>query len=91
MKSLLLAAALAASQCNPGPAPTPEPPRPVPGEPTCATACLNLALMTCPESLPTPAGASCETVCQNAVDNGLRMPLTCYTAATSCAIAALCE
>lgn len=90
MKTFLLAALLAA-QCNPGPAPDPQPYKPVPGEPTCASACLNLALMACPESLPTPGGASCEMVCQNAVENGLTMPLTCLTAATSCAVAARCQ
>ncbi len=91
MKSLLLLAALAASQCNPAPAPQPEPYKPVPGEPTCFSACANLAIMSCPESLPTPGGATCEQVCQNAVEYGLPMPLTCLTAATSCGVAARCK
>jgi hypothetical protein len=91
MKAILLAAALAASQCNPAPAPQPEPYRPVPGEPSCLSACANLAIMSCPESLPTKAGATCEQVCANAIDNGLRLPLACLTAATSCGIAERCQ
>jgi hypothetical protein len=91
VKGLLLAAALAASQCNPGPSPAPDPPRPGPRDPTCQSSCINLAVMSCPESLPTEGGATCEMVCENAISNGLRVPLTCLTAATSCDIAARCE
>jgi hypothetical protein len=91
MKALLLAAVLAASQCNPAPAPSPEPHKPVPGEPTCFSACANLALMSCPESLPTKGGATCEDVCQNSVEYGIKLPLTCLTAATSCEIASRCK
>lgn len=87
MKTLLLAAALAASQCNAGPEP-----KPVPGgEVNCISACANLAVMSCPESLPTSEGATCEMVCENAVGNGLRIPLRCYTEAPSCAAAKACQ
>lgn len=90
MKSLLLAAALAASQCNPTPTPTPAP-GPGPGEFTCADACERFRFLGCEEFAPTPAGATCVEVCDNAQASPAPLNLGCIVRAESCAQARRCE
>ncbi len=94
MKSLLLAAALSLAMCDtpPAPTPTPEPaPKPLPGEFTCATACEQFRYLGCSEAAPTPAGATCVEVCENAQASPAPLDLGCIVRAGSCASARLCE
>lgn len=94
MKSLLLLAALVASQCNPAPVPAPQPepePKPLPGEFTCADACERFRVLGCEEAAPTLGGATCAQVCENAQTGPAPMQLGCIVRSESCARARLCE
>lgn len=88
MKTLMLLAALAAAQCNPSPAP---PPKPLPGEFTCADACENLRRLGCASAAPTPHGATCVEVCENASASPAPLPVACIVRADSCPQAEACE
>lgn len=90
MKSLLLAATLAASQCNPAPTPPPEP-KPQPSEFTCQAACDQFRFLGCAEAEPTPAGATCADVCANAQASPAPLDLGCIVLSRSCAQARECE
>lgn len=79
--------------CGPTPPPKPVPtPVPAAGDATCAEACTtakklrdaNGAASGCKVADPTPKGATCEQVCQNALDEGIAWPTWCISQATSC-------
>lgn len=71
MKYLLLFVTLFAmgfQGCNHnGPVPTPTEDAAAPS-PSCATACARGAKLGCQYATPTPMGASCATVCENAAE-----------------------
>lgn len=51
---------------------------------SCQAACASLSGAGCPEGLPTEAGTSCESFCDQAMDAGfVRLPLACVSAASS--------
>lgn len=93
----LLLAALVASQCTPKPAPAPDPAPtvfvpPPPGQTPCEGACARLVALGCPEGQPTPKGATCVAVCQNAEDSGvLSLWPDCVSKAQSCEAARACR
>jgi hypothetical protein len=51
---------------------------------TCAGVCERKRAMGCPSGAPTPAGVSCEVVCQTAQSAGLMLNLACRARATTC-------
>lgn len=50
--------------------PAPERPPPVSSPDACHDSCETRRRLHCPSAEPTPAGASCEAVCQNAESSG---------------------
>jgi hypothetical protein len=58
---------------------------------TCAGWCAHAAALGCAAAKPTPLGASCASVCQNAQDVGVRWNLRCRSSAKSCSAADECE
>ena len=74
MKRLVLCLLLAS--CAPPVAPT--------VVPSCASVCAHRRELGCAAGKPTPAGVSCETVCENAVSHGLRIDLECRIVAPTC-------
>ncbi len=50
------------------------------GEPSCASACVRLQLLGCPEGSPSRSGVSCQAVCESA-STVQRLPLACVEAA----------
>jgi hypothetical protein len=58
-------------------------PTPVPTTSTCATACARGAALSCIWSTPTPMGASCEQVCENA-SRIVPWNVACLTTAAAC-------
>lgn len=88
MKVLAFALTLALVACVPI---TPEPvPGPVIVSPSCPEACARFAALGCEEAQPTPAGAPCVDVCENAQAT-VPLDLACIVRAGSCAQARLCE
>jgi|GEM_PF-2180448 len=87
----------------PEPAPQPEPPDPWGPSPdgatdaapppvtSCAAACAHLAALGCPESKPTPKGATCEAVCQNTLGSPISLQTDCVIRATTCADTNACQ
>lgn len=86
--------AVCGSHC-PSPAPNPPPPPPISQDATtvdgvtlgpCGFACTRYRQLGCPEGAPTPAGHSCEEVCENAAQNGIDLggPSTCTAVAGTC-------
>lgn len=55
---------------------------------TCAAACARRRELGCASAQPSPGGASCEVVCENAVRYRIlrREDLACRAAAFSCAV-----
>ena len=107
IRQLLLLSVLSAMECQSGPTPPvpPSPPVPVPTvtanggaaplpptpSPDCSTACDRLKALGCIDAANTDAGASCDDVCQNALDSGVvGYPVSCVSSAASCAAAARC-
>jgi hypothetical protein len=89
MKALLLAAALAASQCNPTPEP---PPAPEPtGDADCEAACQRFASLGCEEAQSTPNGGTCLDVCENTQTSPAPLNLACIVRSNSCAQARECQ
>ena len=93
MRSLLALLALFVLACPPQ-----KPPGPPPlGGEGCRAACENLARYEesdgkagCEVSRPTAKGASCYTVCTNALENGAVWNTSCLASAASCAAARSC-
>jgi hypothetical protein len=84
---VVLLATLAGCATTPVP-----PPAPIPGAPSCATACARLEELGCPAAKPTPAGGSCVRVCENIEDSGIiRYGVACVTTATTCDGADHCD
>lgn len=70
------------------PAPPPLPPG---GEP-CARACLRLRQLGCEEGGTTPAGKTCESVCENVQSSGYTtLDVDCLQTADSCDAARRCK
>ena len=104
IKFLFALAALSASTCEvgpfPKPAPQPEPPEPAPysadaspplSPGSCAAACAHGEAMHCAWARPTPAGATCTEVCQNAETSGeLSFGPDCAVHARACDDAYAC-
>lgn len=65
------------------PTPTPDPPPTPSPVPSCATACARAAELDCSWAKPTPAGATCAEVCENA-QKLEAWDLGCRTSAASC-------
>lgn len=57
---------------------------------TCATWCAHATALKCAAAKPTPAGATCETVCGNTA-TPLKWNLTCRSSAKTCTAADACE
>lgn len=69
------------------PIPPPIPPGPV----NCREACVHLRELRCPVANPTPAGVSCNGVCENVNGSGfVEWDLPCIMQAPSCAAADRC-
>lgn len=65
---------------------------PPPGRATCESVCAHLSEMGCEAALPTAKGASCATVCGNAVSTGwAAWDLECMAEAKTCEGADSCE
>lgn len=88
----LLVAALVLSACTcstPAAAPPPQKER---GPATCPAVCSHLRELGCAGGAPTPAGASCETVCSGVMATKLvSWDLGCRSAALTCAAVEFCE
>jgi hypothetical protein len=57
----------------------------------CLAACTNLRARKCPAGAPTPEGATCESVCVNALRSGIApLDTQCLAHASSCAAADRC-
>jgi hypothetical protein len=83
MKTITLILALAFAGCaTTQPCPVETKPCPTPAA-TCATACAQGAKLKCLWATPTPMGASCETVCQNAAQS-VPWDVKSLTGATVC-------
>ena len=50
----------------------PEPKEPETPAFTCETACVNLRSLKCEESEDTPEGSTCEDVCENSFQGGIK-------------------
>ncbi len=73
-----------------GPAPAPQPPTPSVAD--CSTACAHLRALGCPDGQPTPAGTSCEAVCEDTVASGLvRLDVACLAQVPTCAAELRCS
>lgn len=60
-------------------------------EPTCADACARLTALGCEGAKPTPSGATCQQVCENAQSSGIiTWDLKCVTEAGCCDAADAC-
>lgn len=75
--------ALALTACPPAP----KPPNPNAG---CPEACAQMRDLDCELGRVTPAGNSCETVCENAQRNGIDFATACLASAPSCEAADDC-
>jgi len=92
IKRIVLGFVVCAFTACPKPIPTPPSPTPIDGPATCGTACERLRIMRCPGGEPTPAGATCETVCGNMQTSGIvAWDLTCVTMAANCTAADNCD
>jgi hypothetical protein len=104
IKIVLLSLSLLASTCAHGspitPDPSPSTVVPFPPDPAgaagasgCAAACAKLAQLGCPESKPTPRGASCVEVCSNMSDDAspVSAQTDCVVRAGSCDDAKACQ
>lgn len=60
------------------------PPIPERSEATCADVCARGAILGCAWSLPTPKGATCEAVCDNATAARIPWRLDCMASANTC-------
>ncbi len=80
------------TSCTPEPVVIPPKERPEPGTPAdCTTACARLEHLGCEEAKPTPAGATCEDVCNNVQQSGATaLDLACVIDAGSCEVANAC-
>lgn len=74
------------------PSDPPPPPVDVQALDDCGASCAIWRARGCSEANPTPAGVSCESVCQNAADNGIDIAkqLSCAQSATTCAALRAC-
>ncbi len=61
--------------------PSPKPPEPLQG---CAGACEHMRQLDCELGRVTPAGATCEQVCEAAQANGVNFNTACVASAPSC-------
>ena len=83
MKTLTLIFALALAGCaTTTPCPVDTKPCPTPA-PTCATACSQGTKLGCAWATPTPMGAICQAVCENAAQT-VPWNVGKLTSATSC-------
>lgn len=73
--------------------PRPLPPAPPPvADPTCETACSNLARLKCESAKATAEGASCTEICTNVQTSGVvHWNLSCLSDARDCKVAADCN
>lgn len=70
----------------------PATPVPVQDAGLCPGVCEHYQALGCPAGKPASGGATCATVCQNALASGLvRWNLACRLAAPSCDAAERCE
>ena len=60
------------------------------GEADCADYCANMQILGCEEGKPTPGGASCLAVCENAQTGPIPFNTECAAQATSCEVAEDC-
>lgn len=93
MRAELLLLALLLTGCPPTVEPDlPSGPAPEAGTPAdCADACAHLRELGCPEGAPTPAGGTCEAVCENAEGSGaVTLDPVCVGTITTCAALEQC-
>lgn len=88
-RTLVLLVLVLISGC---PKPVPVPPVPPIDGATCDTACDRLRELGCEAAQPTPAGESCEAVCENVQASGIvKFDLDCRSTAPSCDAIDACE
>lgn len=90
--AILWAVLVVCSSCSPEPVVVPPRERPEAGAPAdCSKACVQLRALGCDEGLPTPGGASCESVCGAVEQSGATtLDVGCVAAAESCEAARAC-
>lgn len=91
----ILVLALALTGCRPGSTPVPNLDAGITqveaGAATCLQWCAHATSLGCDAAKPSPAGASCNDVCENAQAGLLKWNLTCRANAASCDAADNCE